>query len=128
MENDVDEADQRPPVWVGHITLTTDCLEDSREFMASLGMRRIASGDGFAVLELRAGTHLVLLERDEIEPGVAPFDLMVENLDTTHQRLSDLGLAPSAISEGQIHRSFTVRDPSGHTISFNSSHVSDQPV
>ena len=121
-------SDPRPPLWVGHISLTTDRIDESREFMVQLGMRPIASGDDFAVLELRAGTHLVLLQRDEIEAGEAPFDLMVEDLDATHRRLSDLELAPSEISEGRIHRSFSVRDPSGHRITFNSSHVSNHPV
>jgi hypothetical protein len=96
--------------------------------MVDLGMRPIAKGDDYAVLELRAGTHLVLQARDRIEPGNAPFDLMVEDLDATHSRLSGLGLSPSEIAGGRIHRSFTVRDPSGHVIRFNSSHVSDQPV
>ena len=121
-------SDLRPPVWVGHISLTTDRLAESHDFMVRLGMRPIARGDGFAVLELRAGTHLVLQARERIEPGEAPFDLMVEDLDATHARLTGLGLAPSEISEGRIHRSFTVRDPSGHVVKFNSSHVSDQPV
>ena len=123
-----DTADPRPPVWVGHIQLTTDRLSESHEFMVALGMRSIVTGDHFAVLELRAGTHLILLQEETIEPGVAPFDLMVEDLDATHRRLEGLGLAPSEISEGTIHRSFAVTDPSGHEIKFNSSHVSDQPV
>jgi len=122
------DSDLRPPVWVGHINLTTDCLDESHEFMTKLGMRPFAKGDGFAILELRAGTHLFLEALDQIEPGNAPFDLMVEDLDTTHSRLVGLGLSPSAISEGKIHRSFTIQDPSGHVVKFNSSHVSDQPV
>ena len=122
------DSDLRPPVWVGHISLTTDCLAESHEFMVKLGMRPFAKGDKFAILELRAGTHLFLEALDQIEPGIAPFDLMVEDLDATHSRLAGLGLSPSEISEGRIHRSFTVRDPSGHVVKFNSSHVSDQPV
>jgi catechol 2,3-dioxygenase-like lactoylglutathione lyase family enzyme len=113
---------------VGHISLTTDRLDESHQFMLALGMRSIARGDDFAVLELRAGTHLVLVRRDEITADAAPFDLMVEDLHATHARFSELGLQPSEISEGRIHRSFTVRDPGGLTITFNSSHVSDQPV
>jgi catechol 2,3-dioxygenase-like lactoylglutathione lyase family enzyme len=124
----VSESDLRPPVWVGHVTLTTDRLGDSHQFMVDLGMRPIAKGDDFAVLELRAGTHLVLMKRGTVEAGVAPFDLMVEDLDATHRRLAGLGLSPSEIAEGRIHRSFTVIDPGGHVITFNSSHVSDQPV
>lgn len=121
-------ADERPPVWVGHIQLTTDRLAESHDFMVMLGMRSIATGEGFAVLELRGGTHLVLLEKPDPTPGVAPFDLMVEDLDATHQRLERAGLAPSPIADGRIHRSFSVKDPSGHEIRFNSSHVAGRPV
>ena len=124
----MDPADARPPVWVGHISLTTDRLAESHDFMVQLGMRPIFKRDDFAVLELRAGTHLVLAERDEIETGNAPFDLMVEDLDATHAHLAGLGLAPSEIAKGTIHSSFDVRDPCGHVVTFNSSHVSDQPV
>jgi hypothetical protein len=60
--------------------------------------------------------------------GPAYFDLMVDDLDATHERLRTLGLAPSGIESGRIHRSFSVRAPSGHTLTFNSSHVSDEPV
>jgi hypothetical protein len=53
---------------------------------------------------------------------------MVEDLEATHRRLAELGLSPSPIVSGRIHRSFTVRDPSGQDVEFNSSHVSDRPV
>jgi catechol 2,3-dioxygenase-like lactoylglutathione lyase family enzyme len=122
------DTDPRPPVWVGHIRLTTDRLEESHKFMTNLGMRALVKGDGFAVLELRAGTHLVLVHEDDVTPGPAAFDLMVENLDATHADLTSKGVAASEIEEGQIHSSFTVKDPCGHTITFNSSHNSDQPV
>jgi catechol 2,3-dioxygenase-like lactoylglutathione lyase family enzyme len=35
------EVDERPPVWVGHISLETDRLDDSSAFMQKLGMRPI---------------------------------------------------------------------------------------
>jgi len=120
--------DPRPPVWVGHVVLRTPDIPATRAFMAALGMRFIAEGDGFAVLELRGGTHLLLLPAEEAATGAAGFDLMVEDLDATHSRLDAKGLAPSAIERGRVHDSFTVAAPSGHTITFNSSHVSDQPV
>jgi len=122
------DEDPRPPVWVGHIQLTTDRLDDSHDFMLKLGMRPIFKGEEVAVLELRAGTHLVLAAREEITPGPASFDLMVEDLDATHRELEAKGLYPSAISRGRIHDSFTVRSPSGHEIKFNSTHVSELPV
>ena len=60
--------------------------------------------------------------------GEAYFDLMVEDLEVTHQQLCSKGLSPSAIAEGRIHSSFPLASPSGHTLKFNSTHVSDQPV
>lgn len=119
---------ERPGVWVGHVTLPTPDLAATRDFMLQLGMRAIAHGDDFAVFELRGGTHLLLLPSPQPASGSAYFDLMVDDLDATHARLQALGLAPSAIQPGRIHRSFTVRSPSGHTLTFNSSHVSDEPV
>ena len=43
-------------------------------------------GSEVAIFELRGGTHLVLIAKSEIVPGDAPFDLMVEDLRTTHRR------------------------------------------
>ena len=120
--------DQRPDVWVGHIEMDTDQLEASESFMITLGMRSIFKTDEIAILELRAATHLVLVAKDDIEPGAASFDLMVDDLDATHKRLTKAGLSPSAIDEGRIHNRFTVRDPSGHIITVNSSHASGLPV
>jgi hypothetical protein len=108
--------------------MTTDRLAASHDFMVALGMRSLLLGDDVAVLELRAGTHLVLQRRDQIEPDEAPFDLMVEDLAATHARLAAQDLEPSPIAEGRIHDSFTVRDPCGHVVKFNSSHVSNRPV
>ncbi len=122
------DNDERPPVWVGHIALPTDQLDASEAFMLAIGMRSVYKGEKMAILELRAGTHLALVAGDKIEPGPAPFDLMVDDLDATHKRLSDSGLKPSAISEGRIHNSFTLREPAGNTIKVNSSHASGLPV
>ena len=96
--------------------------------MLKLGLRPIAQGEDFAVLELRGGTHLVLLHSGDEQKGRAPFDLMVEDIDATHERLTALGLDPSPIEAGRIHRSFTITDPSGQGVLFNSTHVSDLPV
>ena len=119
---------QRPAVWVGHVVMMARDVPASREFLVKLGMRPLEHADGFAILELRGGTHLVLLASEEASPGPAPFDLMVEDLDATHVHFVEQGLEPSVIQSGEIHRSFNVVDPSGHEITFNSTHVSDQPV
>jgi hypothetical protein len=121
-------ADGRPPVWVGHILMKTNRLSESWDFMSKIGLRPIELHADVAVLELRGGTHLVLIQSDSVSPGPAPFDLMVEDLEETHRLFSELGLRPSPIQAGAIHRSFTVEDPSRQRISFNSNHVSGKPV
>ena len=122
--------DPRPPVWVGHVTLSVAEIGPSAEYWTQLGLRFITKGEGFAVLELRGGTHLVLLPAEApVEPGTqAPFDLMVEDVPATHRHFRELGLRPSEIRPGRIHDSFTVRDPSGYDVTVNSSHVGDLPV
>jgi catechol 2,3-dioxygenase-like lactoylglutathione lyase family enzyme len=122
------ESDPRPLVWVGHIHLPTTNVSASNAFMQQLGMRPLVERETFAVLELRAGTHLVLEQRDAVPAGRADFDLMVDDLEATHARLVAAGLGPSPIEPGNIHRSFTVRDPGGLEIRFNSSHASGEPV
>ena len=53
---------------------------------------------------------------------------MVDDIDATHARFSELGFEPTTIERGNIHDSFHVREPGGTLIKFNSSHVSDLPV
>lgn len=79
------EEDLRPPVWVGHVVLETDRLEESAQFMRTIGMRPEYQGPAVAIFELRGGTHLILTAKSEVVPGDAPFDLMVEILRATHQ-------------------------------------------
>ena len=122
--------EQPPPVWVGHVILGATDITRSNEYFVKLGMREIVSGDGFAVLELRGGTHLVLTPLEESLPAgsQASFDIMVEDVDAAWERYQELGFEPSEIEDGTIHRSFKLRDPSGYAITVNSSHVSEFPV
>jgi hypothetical protein len=123
------ENDLRPPVWVGHVVLETDRLEETEQFMRKIGMRSIVNRPEVAVLELRGGTHLVLIAKPEIVPGTAPFDLMVEDLRATHEHFVGLGLAPTPIERvSPEHERFFVREPAGHMVAFFSNHVSGQPV
>jgi len=121
---------QRPPVWIGHVVLDTDRLEESAQFMRSIGMRPVYQGPAVAIFELRGGTHLVLTAKSEVVPGDAPFDLMVEDLRATHQQFTALGLAPTPIEvmSSIDHELFRVREPAGHLITFFSNHVSGNPV
>lgn len=96
--------------------------------MQQVGMRLIFSNKDYAVLEMRGGTHLVLTADSDSPLIRGSFDLMVDDLDATHQRFSELGFGPGEIERGEIHDSFEVREPGGSPIIFNSSHVGDLPV
>lgn len=120
--------EQRPPVWVGHVAMFTPRVAESSEFMQLVGMRLVASGDEFAVLEMRGGTHLVLTTDAKSKLINGGFDLMVEDLDATHEHFTQLGLEPGGIERGQIHDCFELREPGGTMITFNSSHVGQLPV
>jgi hypothetical protein len=125
----VSEENRRPPVWVGHVVLETDRLSESAAFMRKIGMRPIVERAEVAVLELRGGTHLVLIAKPAITPGDAPFDLMVEDLREAHDSFVSLGLDPGPIERlSPEHDRFKVREPAGHVISFLSNHVSGKPV
>lgn len=120
--------DTRPPVWVGHVAMHTPRVTESSEFMQLLGMRLVAGGDEFAVLEMRGGTHLVLTSDPDSKLIKADFDLMVEDLDATHAHYTELELDPGNIERGEIHDSFELREPGGTVITINSSHVGKLPV
>ena len=92
-------------------------------FWSDLGMRQVHVKDGIAILELRGGTHLILLPAEGDEPSAAPLDLMVDDLAETHVRWAARGLRVSPIEHGRIHDAFTVTDPEGHLVTVNSSHV-----
>lgn len=116
---------ERPPVWVGHLTVGVTDLARSTAFWTGLGMRAVEQNPEVTVLELRGGTHLVLYPA-EVAPVAGTevgFDLMVEDLAATHAAWDAAGLAPSPISHGRIHDWFTVADPDGWVLTVNSSHV-----
>jgi catechol 2,3-dioxygenase-like lactoylglutathione lyase family enzyme len=113
---------ERPPVWIGHAALTVSDLGRSTQWWTGIGMREVERNEHVVVLELRGGTHLVLLPGTP-NTGGAPFDLMVDDLDATHEAWTDLGVDVSEISRGRIHNSFTATDPDGYVVTVNNSHV-----
>jgi catechol 2,3-dioxygenase-like lactoylglutathione lyase family enzyme len=112
----------RPPVWVGHAVLTVSDIPRAARWWAGIGMREIEQNAHVAVLELRGGTHLVLVPGN-VTAGEAPFDLMVEDLEATHQEWSARGIAVSEITRGRIHHAFSATDPDGYVVTINSTHV-----
>lgn len=122
--------DLRPPIWVGHVVLESNRLDESAQFMHTIGMRPVYQGPSVAIFELRGGTHLIIIPKTDVAGGDAKFDLMVEDLHATHRRFTELGLAPSPIEAVPDidHERFSVREPAGHLITFFSNHVSGNPV
>lgn len=120
----------RPHVAVGHVMLETDRMEDTAGFMQALGMRPVFIGPHLSVLELRGGTHLILMARPSVVAGTAPFDLMVDDLQATHAHLTAAGLAPGPIEPRPAidHEVFTLREPAGHVITVFSSHTAGRAV
>ena len=122
--------DPRPPVAIGHVSIAVRDVAAATRWFAALGLREIAAGEDFAVLELRGGTHLVV-ERAarRIKPGrEAPFDLMYDDIDAAHRRCRRLRYKTSRVRATAIHRSFTVAGPEGYRVTINSSHAGKRPV
>lgn len=117
--------DQRPVFAVGHMRMEVSDVRDAYRFFVRHGMREILERDDFAILELRGGTHLILNRTEESIPEGqrAPFDLMVDDVDSVHQRFVEDGIEATPIKRGRIHDSFSVKGPSGYSIPINSSHV-----
>lgn len=120
-----DHDDDRPAIWIGHAgPLVVPDLDRGVEFYESLGLRRIHGNRELAALQLRGGTHLVLLaSTDAPEASDAPFDLMVDDLAAVHRRAVCAGLQPSPIERGGAHHRFVVTDPGLNRVRIHDSHV-----
>ena len=114
-----------PAVSVAHVVLYTDRMAESAQFMRAVGMVSIFDGPQVSVYEMRGGTHLLLMHRETVVAGEAPFDLMVNDVHASHQHFTALGLAPSPIEARPAikHEVFTLREPAGHVFTFFSSHA-----
>jgi catechol 2,3-dioxygenase-like lactoylglutathione lyase family enzyme len=123
-------ADKRPPVAVGHVCLAAKDVAAAAAWFEKAGLRPIAGDEGFAVLELRGGTHLVVTQaaRRPKAGTEAPFDLMVDDVDAAHRDYAKQGFKPTAIRRGNIHDSFSVAGPDGYRVSIVSSHSGRRPV
>jgi hypothetical protein len=124
------KRDRRPGIAVGHVYYGATDVPAAAQWFEAAGLRPIAGGRDFAVLELRGGTHLVITKRArQPKKGTeASFDLMVDDVDTAHCRFALLGAKPTRIRRGSIHDSFRLAGPDGYDITVLSSHAGDRPV
>ena len=94
--------------------------------------RPILRREELAILELRGGTHLVLLAAEgEPEAGlVGAFNFMVEDIEAAHAAMGRAGVEATAIGEDHLagHLWFEVTDPDSHVLNVFSSHTGRRPV
>ena len=124
------KSDQQPPVAIGHVRIPVNDVQVANAYFEQLGLRPIALGDNFSVMELRGGTHLILSRAEQpVQPGTgAPIDLMVDDLDAAQRDYGDMGFKTSEISRGSIHDTFILSAPDGYEIKIFSSHAGNRPV
>ncbi len=127
MQNDIQT---RPPVAIGHVSLRVTDVPHATEYFVTLGLRLIHQSPTFTVLELRGGTHLVLRVAEAPIPSgtKAPFDLMVDDVVRARQQYGEVGMNPSEIETGTVHRWFTLIGPDGYEITLTSSHAGNRVV
>ncbi|BAZ37090.1 glyoxalase/bleomycin resistance protein/dioxygenase [Calothrix sp. NIES-4101] len=125
------QIEARPSAAIGHIKLLVSNVSYATDFFIKLGLRYIHQSEDVAVLELRGGTHLVLIETTKyiIAAGAtAHFDLMVDDIVFTRKCYIQLGLFPSEIQTDKLHSYFIISGPDGYSIKIISSHIAGRFV
>ena len=128
---------------VAHLVFKVADLKSSCQFYSKLGLPPFATDDKVAIIELRGGTHLLLLSVDEpageeIAESVTgqfhkrfseQFDLMIEGKGLDELKKYRLELLSRGIAAGEIpdetffgHHLFCTKDPDGNGITIYTSH------
>ena len=129
---------------VAHLVFKVADLKSSCQFYSNLGIPPFAIDENSAIIELRGGTHLVLLEVDHPDgEGVAEsltgqfherlseqFDLMIKGEGLNELKKYRSGLISRGIAAGAIpdetfygHHLFCIKDPDGNGITIYTSHA-----
>jgi len=129
---------------VAHLVFKVADLKSSCQFYSKLGLSPFATDEKVAIIELRGGTHLLLLSVDEpagedIAESLTgqfhkrfseQFDLMIEGkgLDELKKYRSELisrGIAAGEIPDEKFfgHYLFCIKDPDGNGITIYTSHA-----
>ena len=129
---------------VAHLVFKVADLKSSCQFYSKLGLPPFATDDKVAIIELRGGTHLLLLSVDEpageeIAESLTgqfhkrfseQFDLMIEGKGLDELKKYRLELLSRGIAAGEIpdetffgHYLFCIKDPDGNGITIYTSHA-----
>jgi catechol 2,3-dioxygenase-like lactoylglutathione lyase family enzyme len=128
---------------VAHLVFKVADLKRSCQFYSNLGIPPFFTDDEAAIIELRGGTHLVLLSVDSMAgEGIAEsltgqfherlseqFDLMIKGkslneLEKCRSELISRGIAAGEIPDEKFfgHHLFCIKDPDGNGITIYTSH------
>jgi catechol-2,3-dioxygenase len=129
---------------VAHLVFKVADLKSSCQFYSNLGIRPFAIDENAAIVELRGGTHLLLLEVDQaagenvVESVTGQFhkrfseqfDLMIKGKGLNELTKYRLELISRGIAAGEIpdetffgHHLFCIKDPDGNGITIYTSHA-----
>jgi len=129
---------------VAHLVFKVADLKSSCQFYSNLGLPPFAIDGKVAIIELRGGTHLLLLEVDQLAGGgiaesltgqfrkrfSEQFDLMIKGKGLNELKKYRSELISRGIAAGEIpdetffgHHLFCVKDPDGNGITIYTSHA-----
>jgi catechol 2,3-dioxygenase-like lactoylglutathione lyase family enzyme len=138
-----------PAAAFGHFIMKVNDIDISYQFYAKLGLRPFGRFPDLAIIELRGGTHILLLGKNDELPfslsssllgqrgGVfnERLDLIIEgksrdDLEIYRTDLLEKGLSVEAIAQDQFfgHDYFQLADPDGNGITVYTSHTGELPV
>jgi catechol-2,3-dioxygenase len=135
-----------PALAVAHLVFKVADLKISCQFYSNLGLSPFAIDEKVAIVELRGGTHLLLIEGDQLADMAESvtgqfhhrlseqFDLMIKGKGLSELNKYRLDLISRGIAAGEIpdemfygHHLFCIKDPDGNGITIYTSHeFSDQ--
>jgi catechol-2,3-dioxygenase len=129
---------------VAHLVFKVADLKSSCQFYSNLGLPPFATDEKVAIIELRGGTHLLLLSVDEpagedIAESLTgqfhkrfseQFDLMIKGKGLNELKNYRLEVISRGIAAGEIldetffgHHLFCIKDPDGNGITIYTSHA-----
>ena len=129
---------------VAHLVFKVADLKSSCEFYSNLGIPPFAIDGKIALIELRGGTHLLLLEVDQLagedlaesltgqfhKRFSEQFDLMIKGKGLSELKKYRLELISRGIAAGEIpdemffgHHLFCIKAPAGNGITIYTSHA-----
>ena len=129
---------------VAHLVFKVTDLKSSCQFYSNLGLPPFAIEEKVAIIELCGGTHLLLLEVDQlagedVEESLTgqfhkrfseQFDLMIKGKGLNELKKYRLELISRGIAAGEIpdetffgHYLFCIKDPDGNGITIYTSHA-----